>query len=434
MELMEIQGFKQTEIGIIPEDWNLVPFDKIFTFYSTSNYSKAQMSEDGEVGCIHYGLIHAIPNTQYDLKNGIKYYVYSEQAKYELVKDGDVIMVDASEDLEGINKSVEVFGIGNKKYISGLHTYLIRDKDSLLANRFRGIVLNSKLVKNQMLQLAVGMKVFGVSKTQLINVKLPLPPTLEEQKAIATAISDVDELISKLDKLIAKKKDIKKGAMQQLLTPPNKGGKRLPGYSGEWEEKRLGEISDITGAGIDKKINEDEKPVRLLNYMDVMTRNFIYDNELNHKVTAPIGKLISCNVRKGDVFLTPSSELRSDIGVSALAMEDMQGVVYSYHIYRLRYNIDIDPKFGLFALQTKAFLDQPETMCEGSGKRYVVSMSKFRDMRVYIPKTKAEQSSISNIIYDIEQEIEKLESVRSKYKNIKQGMMQELLTGKTRLI
>ena len=75
------------------------------------------MSEDDEVGCIHYGLIHAIPNTQYNLANGIKYYVTTEQAKYDFVRDGDVIMVDASEDLDGVNKSVEVFGIGNKKYI-----------------------------------------------------------------------------------------------------------------------------------------------------------------------------------------------------------------------------------------------------------------------------------------------------------------------------
>ena len=236
MGLAENQGFKQTEAGLIPEDWSLVPFNTVFSFCSTSNYSKAQMSEDDEFGCIHYGLIHEIKNTKYDVTHGIKYYVSSEQAKYELVRDGDVIMVDASEDLEGINKSVEIFGVGNNKYISGLHTYLLRDKDLKLANNFRGILLNSQRVKNQMLRLAVGMKVYGVSKTQLVNVLLPLP-TLTEQKSIATALTDVDELISGLEKLISKKKDIKLGTMQQLMT-----------LNDDWEIFKIEEIS-IVGRG-----------------------------------------------------------------------------------------------------------------------------------------------------------------------------------------
>ena len=91
-------------------------------------------------------------------------------------------MVDASEDLEGVNKSVEVCGIGNKKYISGLHTYLLRDTNGSLAENFRGNLLNSPLVKKQMLQLAVGMKVFGVSKTQLIKLNYhSLQPSLNKK-------------------------------------------------------------------------------------------------------------------------------------------------------------------------------------------------------------------------------------------------------------
>jgi type I restriction enzyme S subunit len=200
------------------EGWETVPFNQIFTFYSTSNYSKAQMSEDGEVGCMHYGLIHAISNTHYNLSGGIKYYVSSEQAKYEFIRDGDVIMVDASEDLEGINKSVEVSGIKGNKYIAGLHTYLIRDDYSVLADRFRGIVLNSQFVKNQMLKLAVGMKVFGVSKTQMSSIKIPIPKKIAEQKAIAQTLTDMDIEIEALEQKLAKYQLAKQGMMQQLLT------------------------------------------------------------------------------------------------------------------------------------------------------------------------------------------------------------------------
>jgi len=199
------------------EGWDIVSFDKIFTFYSTSNYSKAEMSITDEVGCVHYGLIHAISNTQYNLEYGIKYYVTQEQAKYERVRDGDVIMVDASEDLDGINKSVEVCGVGDKKFIAGLHTYLIRDNNSSLVDNFRGIILNSQFVKHQMLQLAVGMKVFGVSKRQLVKIKIPLPPK-SEQTTIATILSDMDLEIENLENQLAKYKQVKQGLMQNLLT------------------------------------------------------------------------------------------------------------------------------------------------------------------------------------------------------------------------
>ena len=215
---MEVkQGYKQTELGIIPKEWDVKSIDQIFSFYSTSNYSKAQMTLEGDVGCLHYGLIHAIKNSFYNVESGIKYYVNMKQAKYEFVVDGDIVMVDASEDLSGVNKSVEITGIGNKLYISGLHTYLLRDR-GFLAEYFRGSILNSNIAKTQMLRLAVGMKVYGVSKPQIKTVLLPVPP-FHEQTAIANALSDMDALISQTEKLIEKKKAIKQGAMQELLKP-----------------------------------------------------------------------------------------------------------------------------------------------------------------------------------------------------------------------
>ena len=201
MELRE--GYKNTEVGVIPNDWDVKTIGKVFTFYSTSNYSKAEMSLFGDVGCVHYGLIHAIENSNYSLSSGIKYYVTKEQAEYEAIQEGDVIMVDASEDLVGLNKSVEVFDLNNKKYIAGLHTFHLRDNNSTYVSTFKGLILNSNSVKKQMLRFAVGMKVFGVSKPQLQNILIPVP-TKEEQVAIATTLSDADDLISGLEKLIAK--------------------------------------------------------------------------------------------------------------------------------------------------------------------------------------------------------------------------------------
>jgi type I restriction enzyme, S subunit len=417
-----VEGYKHTEIGVIPDDWELVSYENAFRFMSTASYSKAELVSYSEYKYIHYGVIHT------DLKHFLDFNIYNPKCirrkqllSYSLIKEGDVIMADASEDYSGVGESVEVKNIKNIVAISGLHTFLLRDK-GFFKNGFKGYIHTNFIVKSQLIRLATGLKVYGITKGNLKLVQIPLPP-LPEQKAIAAVLSDTDELIHTLEKCISKKRNIKQGAMQKLLTP--KEG---------WETKKLGEIAEITSAGVDKKINPNEIPVALLNYMDVYKRNYIFRNELNHFVTAPFAKTISCNVKKGDIFLLPSSETRTDIGTCAISMEDMQGVVYSYHILRLRYQIDIGELFGMYILKTQSFLNQSEMLCEGSGKRYVVSMNKFRSMDISYPKSIQEQNRIATILSDMDKEIEQLEDKLDKYKNVKQGLMQQLLTGKIRLI
>ncbi|MFL0078158.1 restriction endonuclease subunit S [Tenacibaculum maritimum] len=431
MELTTKQGFKQTEIGLIPEDWEVVAFDKIFTYYSTSNYSKAQMSEVDEVGCIHYGLIHAIPNTQYDLNNGIKYYVTSEQAKYEYVRNGDVIMVDASEDLEGINKSVEVFGIGDKKYISGLHTYLLRDKKGLLADKFRGIVLNSQFVKNQMLQLAVGMKVFGVSKTQLAKVKILLPPTLKEQKAIATALNDVDDLIVSLEGLIAKKQAIKQGAMQQLLTPPHKGGKRLPGFSGEWVEKNLGELAWFQeGPGL-RKWQFTTKGIKVINITNLVNGYLDLDKTTRHISWDEFNKMYKhFEVDEHDIVVASSGN--SYCKTSVVRQQDLP-LVMNTSVIRFKPNSIMDYQLLLVLLKSSQFKKQIDLLITGGAQP---NFGPVHLPKVFfnIPESKDEQKAIAKILSDMDTELEQLETKKAKYQQLKQGMLQELLTGNTRLV
>jgi type I restriction enzyme S subunit len=435
MELTKTQ-YKKTEVGLIPEDWEVFSFGDIVDYTKGFAFKSKDYKNDGV-------RIIRVSDTSFDdikSENGI--HIDSKEAfKYQKWKldEGDLIFTTVGSKPPMYDSMVGKVIFLRKKFAGSLlnqNAVLIRAKKKswekqyiLLCNfrRERYLQYIETIYRGNANQASITLK-------ELFEFQLPLPPTLEEQQAIAAALSDVDELITNLEKLIAKKKAIKQGAMQQLLTPPHKGGKRLAGFTGEWEEKRLGEIGEITGAGVDKKIVAGEKPVRLFNYMDIMKRDYVYNHELNHEVTAPYTKTISCNVLDGDIFLTPSSELRTDIGVSALAMEDMEGVVYSYHVYRLRYFIEINKLYGFYLLKTKDFLDQAEKLCEGSGKRYVVSMGKFRNMIIFLPNDVEEQKAISQILYDIDSEIESLESKLVKAKSIKQGMMQELLTGKTRLV
>lgn len=284
-------------------------------------------------------------------------------------------------------------------------------------------------LKQTLLQFASGSTFLEITPSKIKSIQIPIP-TIAEQTAIATTLSDMDALITALDKKIAKKKAIKQGAMQQLLT----GKKRLRGFSEKWEEKKLGELGLVTAAGVDKTINSEDVAIRLLNYLDVFKRNFIYAKELSHWVTAKSEQITKCSIRKGDVFFTPSSEMPYDIAISAVAMEDISDAVYSYHIVRFRPFEDWDLKFRTYIFKTKFFLEQAETLCEGSGKRYVISLSKFREMKVYYPIDKSEQTAIARILSDMDNEIAALEAKRDKYKLLKSGMIQELLTGKIRLI
>lgn len=432
MEIVEA-GYKMTEIGMIPEDWDLIPFDTIFSFHSTSNYSKAEMSDEGDVGCIHYGLIHAIPNSQYNLEDGIKYYVSSEQAKYEYVRDGDVIMVDASEDLEGINKSVEVFGVGNKKFISGLHTYLLRDKNNSLAKNFRGIILSSQVVKNQMLQLAVGMKVFGVSKTQLIKVKIPLPPTLTEQKAIATALSDVDALISSLDKLIEKKKTIKQGAMQELLTPPDQGGKRLEGYSGEWIQVTFGDfgncIRGVSYNGQDDLFEvENEQSIRLLRSNNVQRSKIMWE-DIQFVNSARVSDTQKMKV--GDILICMANGSRDLVGKSALYTGSSEEYTFGAFMGVFR-STDFQYTWLIHYFHSEFYRSQIDVALSGSSINNL-RPSDIKKIHIRIPPTEKERKAIASILKDMDIEIYQLEVKRDKYKLVKKGMMQELLTGKIRL-
>lgn len=410
------KGYKETEIGVFPKDWDLITVDKIFTFYSTSNYSKAQMTLAGEVGCIHYGLIHAIPNSTYDVQDGIKYFISQEQAKYEIIKNGDIVMVDASEDMEGVNKSVELFGIENGKYIAGLHTFLLRDTNSILANNFRGAILNSRIIKNQLHRLAVGMKVFGVSKPQLKTVLIPVPP-LPEQTAIATALSDMDALIAQTEKLIEKKKAIMHGVMQELLRP--KVG---------WNKNKISEVYKIfKGRGLSKgKLHESGENSCIL-YGELFTTYKEEINEIFGRTSFNEG-VISVK----DDILFPGSTTTTGADLAKASTLSQSGVQLGGDIIILRKSLtELDSLFVTYFLNCFR-KNQIAQLTKGITIHHLYGKD-LLDIEIEFPEY-MEQIKISNTLRTFVNELNTLENKLQKLTNQKQGMMQTLLTGKIRLV
>ena len=421
------EGYKQTEIGVIPEDWDIAQIDIVFKFLTTATHSRAKLNENGDINYIHYGDIHTKFKhiLDFSIENLPKISIENAQG-FPLLQNGDVIIADASEDNEGVCKTVEIKNINNKKAISGLHTFLLRDVKNNFVNGFKGYIFASSILRKQFLKLATGMKVFGVSKNNLKIVYILVPPK-PEQKAIATALSDIDNLINSLEQLIAKKEAIKKATMQQLLT----GKKRLKGFNGEWEEKKLGEIGKFKTSSVDKTVNEDEKIVKLVNYMDVY-KNKHLNKKYNFSVTSMKKEDISkVSLNKGDILFTPSSETPDDIGHSSVIIENLPNTVYSYHLIRLRPKKNLDIKFSGYIFNNYMVLKQFSERATGS-TRFTLSIKDFNETVALLPPLE-EQKAIAKILSDMDKEIEVLKSKLDKSKAIKTGMMQELLSGRVRL-
>lgn len=286
------------------------------------------------------------------------------------------------------------------------------------------LCLSANEIRGQASEQAVPI----INKSTFGRLIVAMPP-LPEQQAIAAALSDADGVVAGLERVIAKKRLIKQGVIQDLLT----ARRRLPGFSGEWEVKRLGELGEISGSGVDKKLREGEQPVRLLNYTDVYRETYIRGTILDHWVTAPEAKARRCSVRKGDVFFTPTSETPDDIARSAVAAEDIPNATYSYHVVRLRFKEEDSLDFWAHMFEIDSFRAQARQNADGSGTRYIVTLPKFRNMTVRIPN-RNEREAIGEILRDMSIELEVLDARLAKARAVKEGMMQNLLTGRVRLV
>jgi len=424
-------GYKQTEVGVIPEEWEAVQLAAV------TPENRKNGIVDGPFGSnlktIHYRKSGIPIITSGYVTDGVFYadkYLYVDPSKFReekrsAVQPGDIVMAKIGERCG----ASAILPLTHETGILSGNALKITVDETRYSTSYVWQVLWNLHTSGKLMELRTVGAQPALSMASLKRFRIPVPPALPEQRAIATALSDVDALLAALDRLIAKQRDLKQAAMQQLLT----GQTRLPGFEGEWERKRLGEVGTISGSGVDKKLRPDETPVRLVNYMDAYRKDFIFSKDLDHWVTAPTHQLRRCAVQKGDVFFTPSSETRNDIANSAVAMEDIPDAAYSYHIVRLRLTEPWDLLFRAYAFKTKAFFDQAETICDGGGTRYVISQSKFRTMTVLVPPL-PEQTAIATVLSDMDLELAALEQRREKTRALKQGMMQELLTGRTRLI
>jgi len=206
--------------------WDVKTLDELFTFGGGYAASRDQLSTEGHC-YLHYGDIHGSAKTSIDTKRDYedipKLDVQLKQiSPKSLLKDGDVVFVDASEDDDGTSKHVVVVNKDNVPFISGLHTIVAKSKTNELCNEYRHYCFQTAAIRQQFLFYAVGTKVTGISKTNIAKLKLPIPSP-DEQKAIAAVLADVDAEVAALQQQLDKLRDVKQAMMQGLLASKAKG-------------------------------------------------------------------------------------------------------------------------------------------------------------------------------------------------------------------
>lgn len=192
----------------------------IFDFGRTVPLSRAQLGDDGGVKYVHYGDIHTRLHTHLDfMVRPTPSAAVSLAASATPLRVGDWVIADASEDYDGVAKAVEITRLPeNCDAVSGLHTFLLRERTPTFAPGFKGYLAYAPWFRSQVVRAATGTKVFGVSKSAMRELELRFPPTLEEQSAITAVLSDMDAEIAALEAKLAKARAVKQGMMQVLLT------------------------------------------------------------------------------------------------------------------------------------------------------------------------------------------------------------------------
>ena len=291
--------------------------------------------------------------------------------------------------------------------------------------RFLYWALQSSTVAANINKEVKGSTYAEITLPALRGIKVPLPLRIEEQRAIAEALGDADALIESLEQLIAKKRQIKQGAMQELLT----GKRRLPGFEGEWEIKDLGSVGRFRkGRNIPKSV-VTTSGVPCVLYGEIYTR---YDN-----VAADLASFISPEVagnsepiERGDILFAGSGETVEEIGKCFAYMGDETAYAGGDLIIMTPH--EDNSEFLGYVLNSPPVVAQKAKLGQGSTVAHIYTSS-LRTVEITLPHVD-EQEAIASVFSDMDEELTALEAKLEKYRQIKQGMMHSLLTGKIRLV
>ena len=408
-------GYKMTEVGVIPEDWEVKTLGKLACINGRigfRGYTVKDLVRKGE-GAIAIGGKHISKNFL-DLSDAeyISWKKYYESPEI-MVKQGDIVLAQRGT----LGKSALIKSdIGP----ATINPSLVLINKIKCNNLYLIYNIQSSSVTDYILQINSQTSIPMISQKQIEGIKIAIAKLDSEQTAIATALSDVDSLISALTKKIEKKKAIKQGLMQQLLT----GKKRLPGFGGVWDVVQLKRIISEFIVPMRDKPTALTGPIPWCRiedfdgkYLKKSLSNQGVDlntvSKMNLKIFPVNTLLVSCSANLGRCAIVKQKLVTNQTFIGLVPSDRIDVEFLYYKMSREDKNLN--------------------NMATGTTISYL-SREQFENYEILIPSSKAEQTAIANILSDCDSEVAALEEKRDKYKEIKQGMMQQLLTGKIRLI
>ena len=404
-----------SEFKNLPSGWKVVKLGDVFDFLKTYTNSRESLNDYDEISYIHYGEIHKKYKFYLDFCVASLPKIHQSKLgdKPEFIKNGDLVIADASEDYIDIAKSVEIKNLEHKA-VAGLHTFLLRDKGDYFADGYKGYILYEPWVAKELKKKATGISVLGISKSNLLNLKIKLPP-LDEQEKIAEILSTWDEAINLTINLIESKKQFKKAIMQNLLTAKI----RFPQFKDEWKEIKLGnfleEKSERNTKNIDLVLSVTNK-FGFVTQVEYFDKSVASDNTANYKI-----------VRKGNFAYNPS---RINVGSIALLESYEIGILSPmYVVFECLENLD--NRFLKFWFQSHIFMGNLPKYLAGS-VRESLNFNYMKTISIKLPNLK-EQQKIAEVLTACDDEINLLNLKLENLKKQKQGLMQKLLSGKVRI-
>jgi len=418
MELKK--GYKQTEIGAIPVDWEASELGNLVKLKNGYSLSSRYFSEKGPI-VITPGNFKLTGGLRFNQRNTLRYSGdVNENMKF---KNGDllIVMTDLTPSCNLLGKSGIVNSTETILHNQRIGKISISSKS--LHKKYLYWFFVSDLFSNRMKATATGSTVRHTSVGSINNSLIPLPP-LPEQKAIAQVLSDTDQLIQAIQQKIAKKRAIKQGAMQELLAP--KDG---------WVVKSILElVKGNAGIKIGPFGSALKKELLVDSGYKVYGQENVFEKSVNvggRFITHQhFNKLKSCELKPNDFIVS----MMGTVGKCMIMPNDMEEGIMDSHLLRLRLDFKkIEIYYLVHFFSTMAFLNQVSKYSVG-GIMDGLSSKIIKRIEIPLPINLKEQTRIATILSDMDNELAQLEEKHNKYQQLKQGLMQNLLTGKIRLL
>lgn len=405
------KGFRLTEVGVLPEDWEIKKLEQISTEIGDGIHTTPQYIDTSE---IHFINGNNLANGSIKITSNTMCVSEEEYKKYRKKLGTRTILMS-------INGT-----IGNLAYFKDERVVLGKSAayinlDNSVNKEYIFYLLQTTGIKNFYENELTGTTIRNLSLRSLKNTPVSLPPTKEEQTGIAQVLSDMDDLIELLDKLIEKKKNVKQGAMQELFT----GKKRLPGFSEEWKVKKLCEIFLLTSGKTKSKFVENGGRYLIMDMGSVSVEG----KNISNKSTNYNKDLLEY----GDLVMPKDDIGGGNIIGKTVFIDKNSKYVLGDHVYKLK---SIDPKTNtlFYSYLINGHQTNTELKKKAVGSAQLgLNRKSVEDQEVKTTTDIEEQIAIAQVLSDMDLDIEWLEQKRDKCGELKAGMMQQLLTGRIRL-